>query len=323
MLPAALLLPLLTLALRPGPAPEAASQPPARGLRAEYYAGRNFDKLLLTRTDPAINFVWSQRGQPRGNRFVMTPPGPDLPTEDFSVRWTGHLHPPESGTYTLQASVDDGMRVWLGELLVIDAWRNQPATAYDVDIELQAGATYALKVEYYQARFEAEAILAWRLPSATESANPQPIISAYYTPPPALRPKPLRPAPVAAAEQAAPILAVTTEDPAEDPTQLPAPGPLPSRLRPGMRFSISNVFAPVAPMQPAPTALRTLAQLARVLKAQPELHLQLAGQGAFATAQAKAVRQYLIRAGTPPGQLSLDAAPAAQAPQGSVSIRVR
>ncbi len=290
-------------------------------MRAEYYAGRNFDKLLITRTDPAINFVWGQKGPPRGNRFVMAPPGPDFPTEDFSVRWTGRLHPPESGTYTLQASVDDGIRVWLGELLVIDAWRNQPATAYDVDVELQAGATYELKVEYYQARYEAEAILAWRLPSAPDYAEPQPISTAYYSPPPALRPKPLRPQPVAQAEPAAPILCVTTEDPEASPASLPPPGPLPPALRPGMHFAMANVFATDNPTQPAPSALRTLTQLARVLKAQPKLRLQLAGQGASAAVQAQAVRQYLLQAGVAPARISL--APAGQAPPGSISIRVR
>ncbi|MHC4205794.1 MAG: LamG domain-containing protein [Planctomycetota bacterium] len=52
---------------------------PGGGVRADYYTGMNFETLVLTRTDPQIDFDW---GDPGG-------PDPAVGDDNFSVRWTG------------------------------------------------------------------------------------------------------------------------------------------------------------------------------------------------------------------------------------------
>src|SRR5258708_16351 len=82
---------------------------PGHGLRGEYFVGRNLQRLLLTRTDPAIDYNWTQ-----------TLPHPSLvpQSREFSVRWTGQLRPEKSEIYTLITNTDDGVRVYLDGKLI-------------------------------------------------------------------------------------------------------------------------------------------------------------------------------------------------------------
>ncbi|HEY8370115.1 MAG TPA: PA14 domain-containing protein, partial [Thermodesulfobacteriota bacterium] len=68
------------------------------------------------------------------------------PARPFSVRWEGDFTF-EAGTYRFTARTDDGMRVWVGDSLVIDQWRQQAPKTYTRDVTVTAG-THRVKVEY-------------------------------------------------------------------------------------------------------------------------------------------------------------------------------
>jgi len=51
------------------------------GIKGEYFSGMDLGNLVLTRTDPQINFSW---GDPGG-------PDPSVGDDNFSVRWTGEV----------------------------------------------------------------------------------------------------------------------------------------------------------------------------------------------------------------------------------------
>jgi hypothetical protein len=87
------------------------------GLVGAYYDGHNFERKVLTRRDPAINFDWNQQS-----------PAAGLAAEDFSVRWTGWLVPPTTGHYVLHLSVDDGIRLWLNGRELLNEWTSGPAS---------------------------------------------------------------------------------------------------------------------------------------------------------------------------------------------------
>ncbi|MCC7465399.1 MAG: OmpA family protein [Saprospiraceae bacterium] len=125
-----------------------------QGFLAEYYNGRNFDQLVLTRTDPKIHFVWEN-----------VPPAPGMDPHIYSVRWTGKLKAPESGQYFFRAKVDDGIRVKINGQSVIDAWGMHDSEAFSGSIYLQAGQEHLLVVEYFNALLEGEIQLFWQLPS--------------------------------------------------------------------------------------------------------------------------------------------------------------
>lgn len=123
------------------------------GLRAEYYNGHNFDAYVLTRTDADVNFDWN---------YVA--PAPEVIPTDFSVRWTGRLLAPKSGSYYFSAKVDDGIRLWVGNKLVIDAWDLHDSENFSGTTTLAGGQYYDLKIEYFNALNEGEIHLKWQLP---------------------------------------------------------------------------------------------------------------------------------------------------------------
>jgi outer membrane protein OmpA-like peptidoglycan-associated protein len=142
----------LALALPTG---VAAQVPVGNGLLGAYYAGQNFEQQLLTRRDATLNFDW------HGHRPVA-----GAGTEQFSVRWTGWLVPPITGRYVLHLSVDDGIRLWVNERLLLDDWRDQGLNYYQVAVELHAGQAYPVRLDYCQATAATRVRLAWELPPA-------------------------------------------------------------------------------------------------------------------------------------------------------------
>jgi hypothetical protein len=78
-----------------------------------------------------------------------------------------------SETYTIYATADDGVRLWLNGVLLIDAWKNEAATTYSANVTLVGGQLYDLRVEYYQDWGGATAILSWSSPSIVKQVIPQ------------------------------------------------------------------------------------------------------------------------------------------------------
>ena len=146
------------------PIPASALLPPAgagTGLRAEYFANRNLQGApVLTRTDAQIQDDWSKTSPDRG-----------VPRTEFSVRWTGRLLAPKTGTYALTLTADDGCRLFLDGKPLIDRWLEGGATAQTANVALTAGQTYDLRVEYFQGGGDAVARLDWTLPGTSSYAD--------------------------------------------------------------------------------------------------------------------------------------------------------
>lgn len=122
------------------------------GLKAEYYKNENLEGTPLVRVDEEIYYDPASQ-----------PPDPAW-SQPMSVRWTGKLRPTVSGDYVLSMKSDDGCRVWVDGKKLIDSWVSRPATADDVTVNLEAGKTYDLKVEYFDGGGDRFARLYWRAP---------------------------------------------------------------------------------------------------------------------------------------------------------------
>jgi hypothetical protein len=148
----------------------------ATSWRAEYF---NNPWLVappaLIRDESAINNNW-------GNNAPASGVGAD----SFSVRWTGTFGFDYTDSYTFTATVDDGVRVWLDGVLLIDGWRDQAATTYSATRQVTKGS-HALAVEYYEATSVASVAFSWSragqpssggttTPSATPSTSTTDII---------------------------------------------------------------------------------------------------------------------------------------------------
>lgn len=135
------------------------------GLTGRYYAGKNFDTLLLTRVEN-INFDWGSGS-----------PDPSVPGNDFSVRWSGKLVPQYSEEYTLYTLANNGVRVWIDDELLIDDWNTNRETEDSVTITLEAGQMYDIRVEFLEENGQANVSLSWSSPSQPKEIIP---VDALY-----------------------------------------------------------------------------------------------------------------------------------------------
>ena len=92
----------------------------------------------LVREDAQIDFDWGLRS-----------PGPQVRVDDFSARWTRTVELEWSGNYRFYTNSDDGMRVWVDGILLVDRWYEQQDAWHTNDIYLAEGA-HNLRVEYYE-----------------------------------------------------------------------------------------------------------------------------------------------------------------------------
>ncbi|WP_369915099.1 glycoside hydrolase family 3 C-terminal domain-containing protein [Xanthomonas sp. NCPPB 3005] len=142
---------------------------PERGLRGEYFRNRDLSgPPALVRTDAQIGFKWD-RGSPTDNLLARGEAGPDqaIPADNFSIRWSGKLVPSATGTYHLETAADDGVRLYLDGKRLIDRWSASDRLHADgVDVRLEAGRSYDLRLEYFEGERDAGIRLAWRQPGA-------------------------------------------------------------------------------------------------------------------------------------------------------------
>ncbi len=136
------------------------------GIRGDYYKGMNFESFVLTRIDPQIDFSWGG-GEP----------DPKVGADNFSVRWTGEVEAAFTETYTFYPSADDGVRLWVDGKRLVNAWIDQGTTEYRGTIDLVAGNTYSLVMEYYENGGGAVAQLRWSSPSTPKQIIPQAALS--------------------------------------------------------------------------------------------------------------------------------------------------
>ena len=66
----------------------------------------------------------------------------------FSVRWSGDFDF-AGGMYQFTATVDDGIRIYLDNALILDKWHLNPIRTYTVDVQVSPG-THSLRVEFYE-----------------------------------------------------------------------------------------------------------------------------------------------------------------------------
>jgi hypothetical protein len=92
---------------------------------------------VLIRNDPQISFDW-QMGSPSGA----------VPSEHFSVRWTRTMGF-EEGIYRFNALVDDGVRIWVDDTLIIDAWSDHQLHELSADHLIAGAGAHIVRVEYY------------------------------------------------------------------------------------------------------------------------------------------------------------------------------
>ena len=119
--------------------PTAAPTPtavPFTGWRAELYSNQRLDGMPVAVVDvPDVNFDWGSGGPSQ------------LPADGFSIRFSRRVSVTPA-FYQFTAQADDGVRVWVDNRLIIDAWPADPSRIYSVGQVLTG--EHEIRVEYYE-----------------------------------------------------------------------------------------------------------------------------------------------------------------------------
>lgn len=139
-----------------------AAPPGVTGLTGAYFANRSLTgQPALTRIDGTVDFSWAGA------------PSTGLPGNQFSVRWTGKIVAPSTGSYTFYTSSDDGVRLWVNNTLVVNNWTDHATAENAGTIALTAGQPVAIRLEYYDNYGNGVSRLSWSGPGIAKQIVPR------------------------------------------------------------------------------------------------------------------------------------------------------
>lgn len=130
--------------------------PDAPHWRAQYHADDQLGGTARTREEPRIHHLWEDSA-----------PLEDVPADHFSVRWDACLTLDESGPIEFELTSDDGSRLFVDGLTVVDNWSSRGVRSRSETIALVEGRHH-LRVEYFEDSSNAMIALrtrtAWGMP---------------------------------------------------------------------------------------------------------------------------------------------------------------
>lgn len=143
---------------------------PGAGLKGDYYNTRDLTGIIYATRYDTIDFNWS-----------TVPPvlGVGLGANEFSVRWTGHIRIPTTGDYRFRTVSDDGVRLWIDDILVIDNWTTHAVSTDNSPLMTLVEGFVKIKLEYFQGVDGSEIHLLWATPPLTTLFNVIPTASLY------------------------------------------------------------------------------------------------------------------------------------------------
>jgi hypothetical protein len=192
--------------------------------KGEYYPNDQWAGLpAVVRNDDRLDFNWGAGS-----------PDPLIPPDHFSARWTRSFDL-EPGTYRFDLIVDDGVRFWIDNVLVLDKVRQADSAAYSLEAMLTPGR-HTFRLDYVE--YAGNARFSWTRtflggPTATwtpTATTPTATVTRAATPTPTATSRPptftptatsmptFTPTPTASSSPTA-----TTSPPTETPTSTATP----------------------------------------------------------------------------------------------------
>lgn len=115
---------------------------------------------------------WTPYYALKGNKRIEI--SRSFPNDNFTARWLGRLKAPETGTYDFGVVVDDRVRMWLDDSIVIDTWKPRPNSTPNwaqTKLNLIKDHFYKLRIEYLELGGDGFAYvhLFWRTPGQDHS----------------------------------------------------------------------------------------------------------------------------------------------------------
>ena len=149
---------------------------PVQGLTGYYFNNKDLEgEATLVRIDPQVNFKWNKDESPTTTAIAQGIISSDkaIDKENFSVRWTGKLVAPTTGIYKLGTSSNNDYKLYIDGKRIANNLKGRGLETFVEEIPLEQGASYDIKLEYYNKTPESEINLVWNIPNITadDSAN--------------------------------------------------------------------------------------------------------------------------------------------------------
>jgi hypothetical protein len=144
--------------------------------KGEYYSNPTLSGTpFLVINERTLDFNWGYGA-----------PATGMPSDGFSARWTRTVNL-EAGVYRLYAQADDGVRLWVDEVLLMDHWVETAVQTYSVEQPLST-ANHNIRVEYFEKTGGAVIKVWWELLPATPTPTLLPEAPTHTPLPPAVTP---------------------------------------------------------------------------------------------------------------------------------------
>ncbi len=123
------------------------------GVIAEYFNNDNLQgKPAVTKVEKNLGFEWGSGS-----------PDPAIHHDFFSARFTGKLKSPVDGVVTFSLSGSDGVRFYFDNELLFENWRDRGFPTDYIQVRLEKGKMYDVRIEYYEGKWGADMFLGWDL----------------------------------------------------------------------------------------------------------------------------------------------------------------
>lgn len=123
-----------------------------KGMRAEYFDNLHWEgQPKASRIEKTINHEW-ESGQPD----IAS-----LTGGAYSIRWTGEIKPAQTGKYRLAVRINHDFRLWIDDKLILGEHHTNAPVMRNIDVQLEAGKTYAVRLEYSHDTSYAVMAFAW------------------------------------------------------------------------------------------------------------------------------------------------------------------
>lgn len=136
------------------------------GLTGTFYNGTAFNAAVLARIDANIDFNWG-----------FSSPASGVNADYFSVRWTGRLAVPVTGTYEFCVLGDDGIQLSVNDTMLLNFWLPQDSVTHCATATLNGGQTVPIALNFFDDAEEAIVQLRWSYPGQSSVVVPS---SALY-----------------------------------------------------------------------------------------------------------------------------------------------
>ena len=134
-----------------------------KGLDVQWWNNGTFTGAPTVET---LGFPGVADGTP-AKSFGAAAPLPGFPVDMWTMRATGLITFSQTGTYFFNIWVDDGIRLWIDDVLILENWTVHGSAGFNQDwkaFTATAGQTARIRIEFGDAMGDAQMDLNWKLP---------------------------------------------------------------------------------------------------------------------------------------------------------------